>query len=196
MGRITFLLIGLIVGFGFGVVGMQLGLDRYLAEQPTPAHPIQAAVAPNKYLLCHSELMKRDYPLIVRSDASGPKSVSFPGKTDSDEFQITEATDTRYTAVRLRPKYPEATKTIELDRVTGSMIETLRIPSSAVKVLADICNKRIPPTECRSRIESIDQDDWISCVSVANDMECPKWLAGSNVSSRFEYQCRTTERTF
>jgi hypothetical protein len=192
MSRFTYLIIGLILGFGAGVIGMQLGLDRYLVERPAASPEAQAAT--DTFFLCKFDLSGKDSALVVQSTKLGAKTLLFPGKTDQDVFRITESTTTQYRAVSDSPDFPEAFATIELNRVSGEMTETLRIPNKSAKLLADICAKKIPPSECRQRIDIIREGDWISCMSVANDMECPKWLAGSNVTSRFRFQCRPANR--
>jgi hypothetical protein len=198
MGRLAFLIIGLMIGVGAGIIGMQAGLDQYLSPaKPSSSQTKLAAqeeVTSDTYFLCNSELMKRDSTMVVRGDKAGAKLILFPGKTDSDVFRVTETPTTQYTAVRDEAGFPEAFASIETNRISGELIYTARIPFQSAKLLADICNKRIPLTECRPRIDKIRDGDWISCMSVANDMECPKWVAGSNITGRYKYQCRSAER--
>jgi hypothetical protein len=130
MSKTAYLIIGLIIGFGIGVIGMQFGLARYLME---PRIGAEASTTTNSFFLCKFLLPNLDdksvSTLVVQSDNSGAKTLLFPGETDQDVFRVTESTATKYTAVRDSPDFPEAFATIELNRVSGEMTKTTRIPA-------------------------------------------------------------------
>jgi hypothetical protein len=196
VGKITGIVIGLLIGFAFGLVAMNYWNDRTPSNAAPSAQIETNTVVADSYFICKSGQTNRDSALIIKGDHSGAKTMLFPWHSEADEFRIERTTDLYYKAVEARPPVSEAYGSLELNRVSGDLTATSRISSEAVKLLTAICDKRIPPNECRSRIESIGGASWVDCMSVANDLECPRLRSGNNISGRFRYECRSAERRF
>lgn len=76
MGRLTYLIIGLIIGAGAGIIGMQLWMDNYF-DPPAVVQPQKSALS-ESYFLCKSEYVKGDSLTAVRwpsFNAKAKKSV-------------------------------------------------------------------------------------------------------------------------
>jgi hypothetical protein len=183
--------IGLLLGFILGLLAM-----RYLgapAAQAPQRMTKQGPVLTESYFICKPE-HGRESSLIIKSEDSAAKELVFPWKTDADSFFIEKTTEMYYVANNTNPEAPEAHSTIELNRVTGEFTIINRRPRAVVTLLMSICERRVPPTECRERVDRIPGGSWIDCLAIANDVACPGLSQNSNISGRFRYQCRAVER--
>lgn len=195
MGKAVIIALALVIGFVMGLVAMSYWNERSQLTPPSAATEQNTSYT-ESYFMCKWPHGNRESALIIRSDRSGAKTMKFPWKSEADEFRIEQTTDMYYKAIEASPELSEASASLELNRISGDLFITSRAPNDVVKLLADICDKRIPPNECRSRIEKIPGGSWVDCVSVANDLECPKWRSGSNLRGRYRYECRSVERRF
>jgi hypothetical protein len=188
MGRLTYLLIGIIVGVGAGIVGMQIWTNPHFGST------VPAVSAQESYFLCKSEYSKGDIPLIIKGDASGAKSMVYSGKTDTDVFTIEKVADLHYIAQNSNAEAAEAYTTLRFNRLTGELISQSRLPSEALKLLVSICEKRIDDKECRTRIERIKGASMWDCLN-SLESSCPR-LISSGLPAALRYQCRKVEARF
>jgi hypothetical protein len=184
----------MVIGFLMGLLASPLWTTSRTTEVVKSAREAEGQF--ENFFACKWSEGTRQSQLQIKGDRRGARLIVFPYKSDSELYRITESTDLYYLAVEETPDTPESAVTLEISRVTGEMSVTTRLPHEAVKLLADICDRRIPPTECRQRIERIKGGSWINCMSIANDMECPKWKSGNNFVMRSQYRCERVERRF
>jgi hypothetical protein len=189
MGKVIGIFVGLAIGFPLGLIFM----TYWNARMSAPEHPEKSADYTESYYLCKPDHDGPEKALIIKGDKSGAKTIVFPWHSEADAFRIEQTSDLNYVAVQESPE-TEAYGSIELNRITGNMVATRRIPTEAVRLLAEICENRIPRTECASRMKSIRGGSWVDCGLY--DLECPKWRNGSNIAGRFRFQCRSADRKF
>jgi hypothetical protein len=194
IGTVIGIFVGLAIGFSLGLISMAY----WNAHMSAPERTEKDAGYTESYYLCKPDSGLRERSLIIKGDRSGATTIVFPWDTQEDAFRIEETTDLTYVAIQESPKAPDAYGSIELNRVSGDMVATSRISSEAVKLLVEICDKRVPLTECGSRMRSIPGGSWPYCgiLGARDDIECPKWRNGSNIAGRFRYQCRSADRKF
>jgi hypothetical protein len=150
------------------------------------------------YYLCESPLVEGQTPLVVKYSGGTATEILFVFKKadGSDSYQIKERDDIYYRADEVSPDAPDAFASLQINRLSGELEVTSRISNEAVQLLASICDRRIPRTECLDRMSKIKGGSLTYCIFGEPAVSCDKWRNGTNISGRHTYQCKRTERRF
>ena len=125
-----------------------LCVQQLLEPRPEAAPQTQVSDAKaDEYYLCESKLGGKPLPLVVKYRRNLANEILFEYRhaDRADAYQIKERDDVYYRADESSPDVPEAFASLKINRVSGEMEVTSRISTEAVQLLADICNRRIPP---------------------------------------------------
>jgi hypothetical protein len=154
-----------------------------------------SAAADDNYL-CESPLVEGQKPLVVKySDGAATEILFVFKKADgADSYLIKERDDSHYRADEASPDAPDAFASLQINRLGGELEVTSRISKDAVELLASICDRRIPHTECIDRMSKIKGGSLTFCIFGEPAVSCDRWRNGTNVSGRYTYQCKRTER--
>jgi len=150
-----------------------------------------SAYADDNYL-CESPLVEGRTSLVVKYDGSAATEMLFVFKKADrpDSYRIKERDDTYYRADEISPDAPDAFASLQINRLSGELEVTSRISKEAVQLLASICDRRIPGTECVDRMNKIRGGSLTFCLFGEPAVSCDKWRNGTNISGRYTYQCK------
>ena len=153
-----------------------------------------SAYADDHYL-CESPLVEGRKPLVVKYSGSEATEILFALKKadGADSYQIKERDDVYYRADEVSPDAPDAFASLQINRLSGELEVTSRISKDAVQLLASICDRRVPRTECIDRMSKIRGGSLTFCLFGEPAVSCDKWRKGTSVSGPYTYQCKRTE---
>lgn len=156
------------------------------------------------YFLCEPRDLKIQSPLVVKYSAGVATEILFVYKQNDrpDSYRVTERNDIYYLADEVSPEAPDAFASLKINRLSGELQFIHRIPMEAVQLLKNVCDKKIPVTECDNRMIRIRGGSWMLCsysretMTLIDDASCAKWRSGDNIAGHYILQCQRTERRF
>jgi hypothetical protein len=154
-----------------------------------------SAYADDHYL-CESPLVEGRKPLVVKYSGSEPTEILFAFKKagGADSYEIKQRDDIYYRADEISPDAPDAFASLQINRLSGELEVTGRISNEAVQLLASICDRRVPRTECLDRMNKIKGGSLTFCIFGEPAVSCDRWRNGTNLSGRYTYQCKRAEQ--
>jgi hypothetical protein len=154
-----------------------------------------SAYADDRYI-CESPLVEGQKPLVVKYGGGVATEILFAFKRAdrADSYQIKQRDDIYYRADEASPDAPDAFASLQINRLSGELEVTSRISKDAVELLAGICDRRIPRTECIDRMSKITGGSLAFCLFGEPAASCDRWRKGTNVSGPYTYQCKRTEQ--
>src|SRR5947209_1215564 len=178
-------------------VGVSLLFVRQLLERLPDAAPqaqASAVKADDHYLCQPKEAGKviegsRALPLIVKYSGGVATEIlfEFTHSDRADAYQIKEHDDVYYRADESSPDAPEAFVSLKINRLSGDVEATTRLPTQAVQLLADVCDGRLSMTECKEREKKINPEKLLSeCGMFAKPDYCPRWQRSEEHTSELQ----------
>ena len=103
-------------------------------------------------------------------------------------YRVLTFTGALYKAVEAAPKAADAVSDIEFDTVTGSLMETNRIPPGTVAIVQNACDKKITDEQCKAQMEAEPAGNIFACFPSESD--CVRARNHSNVLAMHFYKCK------
>lgn len=147
------------------------------------------------YQLCKTERTNKESALVIKSERGRVTEMVFPWHGDAETFRVDKINELHIIATAADQSGTEGPSTLDFNRVSGDLEVVSRYSNEAVKLLADICEKRIPVDQCAPLMEKIGGNLW-DCISADFVNNCKKWTSGNNFIGRFQYSCRNADRRF
>ncbi|MGY3445491.1 hypothetical protein [Bradyrhizobium sp. USDA 4473] len=184
-------LLGLLIGIMVGASAVILAYPLWQSGGGTSKVDKQPVATTDAFYICSTKFVK-DRPLVIKS-VNGVAKTLVLDWTGQDDYAI-EQIDT-VTYVDFARREDNGFDQINLDRVTGEL-NFANHPSSSSKVfLLDMCEQRIPWSECNKRMPTIKGGKGSECNFVINEYSCPR-LKNLGVVNEAQMQCVPTERRF
>jgi hypothetical protein len=189
VGFIVVLAVGLATGY------VAKTYQETLAEMTIIKSNNRAEPLTESYQLCKTENSSRESALVIKSEGGHAKEMVFPWHGDAEVFRVDQINDLHYIATAAVQSGTEGPSTLDLNRVSGDLEVVSRYSDEAVKLLADICEKRVPGDQCGPLMEKLG-GNVLNCFSVDFVSDCKKWTSGNNFIGRYKYVCRRAEQKF
>ena len=154
-----------------------------------------SAQAKDTFYRCGHDSSYEEISMAIQNDGSATE-ILIRSQNGDRTYYITKTAPLSYRAETKNSSAPEAYSSLELDRVSNELRIQERISDATASVLAEVCKRNIPISECKAMVDKVNDQHAFLCMTI-QDGQCPRWIAGVNTfKGTARYLCHQTPTDF